>query len=93
MYKRLLKAIKIIGVYSGFIYSIRKKPKYHFKPSFLSTHSKALEEIKKNFYETGITQFEFTDSLINGSTSNFNKFNELLIKEKGPSLNFPYMQL
>ena len=48
MYKRLLKAIKIIGVYSGFIYSIRKKPKYHFKPSFLSTHSKALEEIKKN---------------------------------------------
>lgn len=41
-----------------------------------------VDEIKRNYYETGITNFEFTDSLINGSVSNFNKFNELLINEK-----------
>ncbi len=52
-------------------------PKFRYRSA-----ENIVEEIKKNFYETGITQFEFTDSLINGSTSNFNKFNELLIKEK-----------
>jgi radical SAM superfamily enzyme YgiQ (UPF0313 family) len=41
-----------------------------------------IDEIKQNFYEYGITKFEFTDSLINGSISNFNKFNELLYEEK-----------
>jgi len=47
-----------------------------------------VEEIKKNFYATGITAFEFTDSLINGSTKNFRRFNELLIlaKEQDPNL-------
>lgn len=47
-----------------------------------------VEEMKKNFYATGITAFEFTDSLINGSTKNFRKFNELLIaaKEQDPDL-------
>jgi radical SAM superfamily enzyme YgiQ (UPF0313 family) len=39
-------------------------------------------EIKKSFYDTGITTFEFTDSLINGSSSNFYKFNSLLAEEK-----------
>ena len=41
-----------------------------------------VDEIKKHFYEYGITDFEFTDSLINGSVSNFNTFNELLYNEK-----------
>jgi len=41
-----------------------------------------VNEIKKHYYEHGITNFEFTDSLINGSISNFNKFNELLYNEK-----------
>ena len=41
-----------------------------------------IDEIKKHFYEYGITEFEFTDSLINGSVSNFNNFNELLYNEK-----------
>ena len=41
-----------------------------------------IDEIKKHFYEYGITQFEFTDSLINGSVTNFDRFNELLYEEK-----------
>lgn len=41
-----------------------------------------IDEIKKHFYEYGITQFEFTDSLINGSITNFDRFNELLYEEK-----------
>jgi radical SAM superfamily enzyme YgiQ (UPF0313 family) len=41
-----------------------------------------VEEIKRNFYEYGISEFEFTDSLINGSVSNFIEFNELLYDEK-----------
>ena len=41
-------------------------PKFRYRSA-----ENIVEEIKKNFYETGITQFEFTDSLINGSTSNF----------------------
>ena len=41
-----------------------------------------LQELIQNFYETGITQFEFTDSLINGSTKNFHEFNVLLANEK-----------
>ncbi len=41
-----------------------------------------VDEIKNHFYEYGITEFEFTDSLINGSVSNFNRFNELLYEEK-----------
>ena len=39
-------------------------------------------EIKQHFYEHGVTRFDFTDSLINGSTSNFYKFNSLLAEEK-----------
>lgn len=47
-----------------------------------------IEEIKKHFYEYGITEFEFTDSLVNGSISNFDRFNELLYeaKQKNPDL-------
>jgi radical SAM superfamily enzyme YgiQ (UPF0313 family) len=48
-----------------------------------------VEEMKRNFYETGISRFEFTDSLINGSTKNFRRFNELLYdaKQKDPALS------
>ena len=47
-----------------------------------------LDEIKQHFYQYGITEFEFTDSLINGSISNFDRFNELLYeaKQKYPEL-------
>lgn len=47
-----------------------------------------LDEIKQHFYNYGITEFEFTDSLINGSMSNFDRFNELLYeaKQKDPAL-------
>lgn len=41
-----------------------------------------VEEIKQQFYSHGITLFDFTDSLINGSQSNFYKFNCLLAEEK-----------
>jgi hypothetical protein len=41
-----------------------------------------VEEIKRHFYDYGITEFEFTDSLMNGSVSNFDRFNELLYEEK-----------
>jgi hypothetical protein len=41
-----------------------------------------VDEIKRHFYDYGITEFEFTDSLINGSISNFNRFNELLYEAK-----------
>ena len=41
-----------------------------------------VDEIKKHFHEYGITEFEFTDSLMNGSVSNFDRFNELLYEEK-----------
>jgi len=41
-----------------------------------------VEEIKKHYYDLGVERFEFTDSLINGSVSNFYKFNCLLAEEK-----------
>jgi len=52
-------------------------PKFRYRDA-----QSVVDEIKKHFYEYGITEFEFTDSLINGSVSNFNKFNELLYNEK-----------
>jgi len=52
-------------------------PKFRYRSA-----SNIVDEMKRNFYETGISKFEFTDSLINGSVSNFNKFNEQLINEK-----------
>lgn len=51
------------------------------KFSYRSAH-KLVDEIKMMVHEHGMTKFEFTDSLINGSVSNFNRFNELLINEK-----------
>lgn len=41
-----------------------------------------VEEIKKHYYDLGITNYDFTDSLINGSISNFYKFNTALAEEK-----------
>ncbi len=41
-----------------------------------------VEEMIRNFRETGVSEFEFTDSLINGSTKNFKRFNELLYEAK-----------
>lgn len=52
-------------------------PKFRFRSA-----NNIVEEIKKHYYEHGITRFDFTDSLINGSTSNFYKFNSLLAEEK-----------
>ena len=58
-------------------------PKFRYRSA-----NHVVEEIKKHFFDHGITDFEFTDSLINGSITNFNKFNELLYeeKQKNPSL-------
>lgn len=52
-------------------------PKFRFRSA-----QSIVDEIKKNFYENGVTRFDFTDSLINGSVSNFYKFNSLLAEEK-----------
>jgi radical SAM superfamily enzyme YgiQ (UPF0313 family) len=52
-------------------------PKFRYRSA-----ESIIEEIKKHFYEHGITRFDFTDSLINGSVSNFYKFNCLLAEEK-----------
>jgi len=41
-----------------------------------------IEEIRKHVGETGVTHFEFTDSLINGNISNFYKFNQKLAELK-----------
>jgi radical SAM superfamily enzyme YgiQ (UPF0313 family) len=58
-------------------------PKYAYRSPHL-----IVEEIRRHVHELGVTKFEFTDSLINGSVKNFNKFNELLIeaKAKDPAL-------
>jgi len=52
-------------------------PKFRFRSA-----ESLVQEIVKHYYETGIERYEFTDSLINGSTSNFYKFNSLLAEEK-----------
>lgn len=52
-------------------------PKYAYRSA-----DKILDEIKMMVHEHGMTRFEFTDSLINGSVSNFNQFNEMLANEK-----------
>jgi len=52
-------------------------PKFRYR-----TAESLVEEIKRHFYEHGTTRFDFTDSLINGSVSNFYKFNVLLAEEK-----------
>jgi hypothetical protein len=52
-------------------------PKYQYRSA-----EKLVEEITTNFYKYGISKFEFTDSLINGSITNFVRFNELLYEAK-----------
>ena len=52
-------------------------PKYKYRSA-----KSIVEEIKQHFYRHGVTRFDFTDSLINGSVSNFYKFNSLLAEEK-----------
>lgn len=41
-----------------------------------------VEEMERHFDDYGVTEFEFTDSLINGSINNFDRFNELLYNRK-----------
>jgi radical SAM superfamily enzyme YgiQ (UPF0313 family) len=52
-------------------------PKFRYRKA-----QSLVDEIKKNFYTLGVTNFDFTDSLINGSISNFYEFNSLLAEEK-----------
>jgi radical SAM superfamily enzyme YgiQ (UPF0313 family) len=52
-------------------------PKYSYRSA-----EKLVEEIRRSVHDYGLTRFEFTDSLINGSVKNFNRFNELLIEAK-----------
>lgn len=58
-------------------------PKFTFRSA-----DHLVEEIRRARHEHGLTKFEFTDSLINGSIKNFNRFNELLIeaKQKDPAM-------
>lgn len=52
-------------------------------PKFKYRNAESIvDEMERHFYEYGVTEFEFTDSLINGSISNFDKFNELLYNRK-----------
>lgn len=52
-------------------------PKFKYRDA-----NSIVDEMERHFYEYGVTEFEFTDSLINGSISNFDKFNELLYNRK-----------
>jgi radical SAM superfamily enzyme YgiQ (UPF0313 family) len=52
-------------------------PKFRYRKA-----TNLVQEIKEQFYNYGTTIFDFTDSLINGSLSNFYKFNCLLAEEK-----------
>lgn len=52
-------------------------PKYAYRSA-----EKLVEEMRRAVHDHGLTRFEFTDSLINGSVKNFNRFNELLIESK-----------
>lgn len=52
-------------------------PKFRYRRA----HS-LVEEIGKHYYDLGIESFDFTDSLINGSISNFYEFNLALAEEK-----------
>jgi len=52
-------------------------PKFTYRSA-----EKMVDEIKRMVNDHGMTRFEFTDSLINGSVKNFNRFNEQLIEAK-----------
>lgn len=56
---------------------------YNIWPKFRYRSAESLvAEIKSHVKRHGVTRFDFTDSLINGSVSNFYKFNVLLAEEK-----------
>ena len=55
-------------------------PKFRFRSG-----QSLVDEIKRQVGEHGIKTFEFTDSLINGSVSQFYKFNNMLAEEKQKS--------
>ena len=48
MFKNISNNLKKLLAYSGFINSKFEIPEYHFKPNFLSTHSKAIDLIEQN---------------------------------------------
>jgi hypothetical protein len=52
-------------------------PKFRYRKA-----SSIVDEIKKHYYDIGVESFDFTDSLINGSISNFYEFNIALAEEK-----------
>lgn len=52
-------------------------PKFKFRSG-----GNIVNEIKKHFYETGVVEYKFTDSLINGSLKTFRDMNQELIKLK-----------
>ena len=52
-------------------------PKFRYRSA-----ESLIREIKKHYEQHGVTRFDFTDSLINGSVSNFYKFNTLLAEAK-----------
>ena len=52
-------------------------PKFSYRSA-----ERVVNEIKESVHRYGLTKFEFTDSLINGSVTNFDRFNDLLANEK-----------
>jgi methionine biosynthesis protein MetW len=63
--KVFFKNFKKLFKYSGFKLAKFEKPKYHFKPNFLSTHSKTFDLIKKNstVLDIGCNNGQFLDYL------------------------------
>lgn len=57
-------------------------PKFRYRSA-----ESLIEEIKKHHEMHGVTRFDFTDSLINGSVSNFYKFNTMLAEAKEKDSN------
>jgi len=61
---------------------------YNIWPKFRYRSAQSIvDEMKSHFERHGVTRFDFTDSLINGSVSNFYKFNTLLAEEKEKDKN------
>lgn len=52
-------------------------PKFRYRKA-----QSIVEEITKHYYDLGVESFDFTDSLINGSISNFYEFNVLMAEAK-----------
>lgn len=51
-------------------------PKYIFRKG-----ENVAKDIIETYYKTGITNFEFSDNLINGSIPNYRKMNEILVEK------------